>query len=909
MDELLASFNNSENEHSSVYNDAFADRDDDGVYANSLDGNILDSTDGFGSGVGGSELYGFSSSGYGTTGMNGITKPMSLFDDAPQGQDEDQNAMLVDSPGDGNAAQGFEPQARQLQSHLESHQLQDQQVSQQQDQAMSSTLANMDTMRSPATGLLSDQFATPGATEKRIDYMSASPAGPLPGPGVTAPESNIDDPSYQLGSALAPQDEFAAAGAAVGEMTPSHSTRSKRQRLASEETLEASPEVGYAVSQVMRETLQTMMTPMVFAQYVRCALSRDDLSMDSSFSAAVVFAGGFPKSMRPERQGDNGHHHFHQFRRRMSLRPSVEYALVQAIVFRIGLSSAPSPRLSMYLREVVVLRIVRPFTVVRAIVLALQEKQGDVSAAARDALFRFLSTLIPWYNISSYDDPQRFVEECSFYLQAVLLILGTFDAVWFTPLKPGASVNPREIVRAACMASATFLKSLMDERIISLTRACARRCPELWDEVEECCNRIIDVTTVFINSAGKTPPASIAAELTVAKQWQAICSRIRDGLSAAVMIPFQQKAIRDKAGKLTLVAIMEWMLSKTTPVLGKEVVSAMREFLVSKESVNGDLNALRAIEHAASTLYLDALKTSNEAAANGADGASVVAGGAAGGGSDAPVTSAGGAKGGEKFSFKEQFRMCERMVRQLSEAIVVDEAQAEQHLAEWGGRERVNRLLFNVLPQVKNQLRSTYSCLILATVVVTITATAAGTHLVSTGIAQSTAAPLSPGDEVAELTDRFGSFAVELLKEAAFGDDILPSRSFGLFLMRLACRAGGLLRLCKCNYALAVRILRAWDVINGGKPFSDANLGLYGVETNQGTSYFMQAAIHAGIIDAPGGAGGANAGAGPGAAQGHVHPIRSNFSLSMSTSTLVIDASDDPASDIGLRLLCSEPTL
>mmetsp|Transcript_3784 Transcript_3784/g.10433 ORF Transcript_3784/g.10433 Transcript_3784/m.10433 type:complete len:407 (+) Transcript_3784:1135-2355(+) len=404
----------------------------------------------------------------------------------------------------------------------------------------------------------------------------------------------------------------------------------------------------------------------------------------------------------------------------------------------------------------------------------------------------------------------------------------------------------------------------MDDRIIALARASGRRAPALWEPIEAQASHVIACTSKYVQSAARSQAQAQGSNAVVvcAKQWQAICLRLRDGLAAGVATPFSAALIQSKAGQLTLLVIMEYVLKNTTPILGEGVTLALKEFWAKKEPDAGDVESLKRIEAAATALHAQSETALAAEVASGQPG-------------EKP-----------RYSFREQFRMCEMFVKQFSEASTIRDTHTDRWLSEWGGRARLGRLLREVLPQIRTELKSMYSCLMVATAIVAVTAICCGPSLVQGGVAQSANVQLGPNEELDELTSLLGTYAVDCLRDTALAEEPLANRSFGLWLMRLAARSGALLRLSKCNYALAVRVLRSWEVINGGRAFTDTTLGRNGVELPP--SHAASAA--------------ADVAAGPGGGGTKLAP-----SLSSSTAVLIVDAADNLADDIGLRLLHTEP--
>jgi len=571
------------------------------------------------------------------------------------------------------------------------------------------------------------------------------------------------------------------------------------------------------------------------------------------------------------------------------LPPDAQSALVDAICVRLCSAAVPSARLVAYLRELLMVRAVSSSCVMRSIVKcctpsqtssAAMEIEGEdavttpelvtASEEVKDAFLRLLAQMLPWYSMSPLNGPRDVQPEIEAFLPALGLILGTFS------LPEAASstlseqtTNGASEAAAAASSQSVFLRSLMDDRIIALARACGRRSPALWEQIEAQASHVITCTSQFMQSAGRPNGQQNQAGnavLVCAKQWQAICLRLRDGLAAGVATPFSATLIQSKAGQLTLLVIMEYVLKNTKPILGESVTLALREFWAKKEPPGGDLESLKRIESAASALH------AQSEAALGAE-------------------MAGAAQNGEKpkYSFREQFRMCEMFVKQFSEASTIRDTHTDRWLNEWGGRARLGRLLRDVLPQIRGQLRTVYSCLMVATAVIAVSSICCGPSLVQGGVAQAASVQLGANDELDELTSILGTNSVDCLREAALAEEPPANRSFGLWLMRLASRSGALLRLSKCNYALAVRVLRSWEVINGGKPFTDTAFGRNGVELPPS---------HPSIAAAESAASGNSSGA-----QGS----KLTPTLSSSSAVLIVDAADNVADDTGLRLLCTEP--
>uniref|UniRef100_A0A7S0ZHB0 Uncharacterized protein n=1 Tax=Timspurckia oligopyrenoides TaxID=708627 RepID=A0A7S0ZHB0_9RHOD len=609
------------------------------------------------------------------------------------------------------------------------------------------------------------------------------------------------------------------------------------------EELRLNQEAAVLASRVVQHACNQSMTPLQFGYLVRASLvSSEPPSSPISFDAAE----------------ENVLLSEHIFRTRMTsdfLNKEVQFALVNSVLTRICASEAPSTRLFAYLKELLMVGIVSSFSILKGINQKYAESEDGnhetfISEAVKDAFIKLLAQMLPWYNMATCKNVDEMKLECQEFLLALLLILKTFSSEFMTNQSHG---TPSQ------------LKALMDDRIIALARASGRRCHEPWMPIQIQATHVIDTTSAFIQSVGRNPSPEQSGALMTAKQWQAICLRLRDGLAAGVATPFTRKVIEAKNGQLSLTLIMEFVLKNTTPILGEGVTLALKEFWTKKESEQGDLETLRKIDAAALGLYMQSL-AEQEATAhqNGAT----------------PADPAPASK--PRHSFREQFRMCEMFVKQFGEAATIRCTSTEKWLSEWGGVSRLSRLLKDVLPVMIPELKCTYSCLMVATAVIAACAMCLGPNLVLEGIAQSNAIDLNPNDELYDLVTVFGSYAVDCLKDVASAEEVHPNHSFGLWLVRLGARAGGLLRLSKCNYGLIVRILRAWEVLNGGKPFTDSCLGRNGVELSP-------SAVALNSDNAA------------------ISGTKASSSLSSSTAVLVVDAADLVESELGLRLLCTEP--
>jgi hypothetical protein len=329
-------------------------------------------------------------------------------------------------------------------------------------------------------------------------------------------------------------------------------------------------------------------------------------------------------------------------------------------------------------------------------------------------------------------------------------------------------------------------------------------------------------------------------------------------------------------------------------VFGGGVGQSLRALWASREMVGGDLTFLNVIEQKAF------------------DGAS-----------SGPLA---------RYGIRDRIRACEAIVRYLAECAAARKS-TDPWMGAWGGNERLARMLRDALPQVRNELRSEFSCLMIATAVIGSAVLCLGAALQlddpNNGVPvtdQAAAAErMHMYERVEDVITELSGFAVNCLEEAAVAEEAPAWRSLGVWLLLLSSRCGCMLRASRCNHARAAKVLRAW----GG-----SSTAVHGSSQHQSHA---SSHVRAGSMASSGGCGAGGGGGGvPHGAQGrgyggstsgapasiagggggghhsHASPPPAGGSttegvsaVAANTALAVLDASDTSGDDATLRALCS----
>lgn len=456
------------------------------------------------------------------------------------------------------------------------------------------------------------------------------------------------------------------------------------------------------------------------------------------------------------------------------LPPASEGAILDALFSKIVNSEAASTRLLNYLSYSLVTGIVSQ----RAVVSTCRQwvsMTPNISDHVLQAFTRLITRIIPHYRFT-YSDANLTSEIREFLSVFILVVKST--------------------AKAPSLAS-DLVNVLVQERVVALVRACARRIPSSWPPLR--------AALAQLDSPPQSSPHAVAAALpaqsatSVAPYLNPLVKRLTHGLAVGITtldtiatsigssVPLQETSISNSLHSIFAIAIH---------VFGADVAGALRELLSQHEPVQGDLSSLVKLERAA------------KLPSSGSSHSSMSA----------------------KYAFRNNVQACEAIVRFVVERVSAPSvAEHWSHL--WGGKDRLKRIIVNTLPQVKNEITSETGALIVAMAVTCSAAMCLGPALrikdpndgVEPRDAKEMALMQQQNEEVEDAVGELVSFAVFILEEAATAEEVPSWRSFGLWLLLLMSRAGCMLRACGCDHVRAARVLRAWGGVPTGTPGTHAS--------------------------------------------------------------------------------------
>lgn len=343
---------------------------------------------------------------------------------------------------------------------------------------------------------------------------------------------------------------------------------------------------------------------------------------------------------------------------------------------------------------------------------------------------------------------------------------------------------------------------LMQERVVTLVRACARRIPTIWPQLRFALSQLDVVPPV---EGGSAPAITTHSAVTTAPHLKPLISKLTHGLAFGITsldtIARSIGASPIAATDAPLSAALQSVFSVASHVFGLEIASALRDIWSHRESLTGDIPMFASLEKA--------VKFSN-----------------------LPGNGSNASSSAQKYAFKNNVQACEAIVRFVAERASVRGA-SEKWQTLWGGRDRLKRIVVNCLPQIKNDIKCEASALFIALSLVCCGVMCLGPALrvrdANDGIEPRDAAEAalltSQSEAVEDCVGELTSYAVFILEEAAVAEEIPLWRSFGLWILLLMSRAGCLLRACSCEHVRAARVLRAWGGMPTGTPGSHATHG------------------------------------------------------------------------------------
>lgn len=552
------------------------------------------------------------------------------------------------------------------------------------------------------------------------------------------------------------------------------------------------------------------------------------------------------------------------------LPPASEGAILDALFSKIVNSEAASTRLLDYLSYTLVTGIVSQRAMI-ATCLQWIETTPSISEQVLQAFTKLITRILPHYRFTNLAHPQINTE------------IQQFLAIFIVVVKCTAN-NP--------LLAPSLVTVLVQERVVALVRACARRVPSVWMRLHNALDQL-DVAPPSTNSTVAALPLQSA--MSVAPYLKPLVERLRQGLAFGITT---FESIAASIGSITIPNAQDPSISKplqsifnlTTQFFGNEVASALGELLSKKEGEYGDFQALVELERWAS-----------KRAAG-----SIGGGGSYSHGHHHHSSSSGSSSSGSSSSkhvFRNNVQACEAIVRFVSERFSARGAM-ENWSTLWGGRDRLKRTIVNALPQVKNEITSETGALVVSMAIVCCAAMCLGPSLrmrdPNDGVEPRNPAEMltlqQHNEQVEDTIGELTSFAVFILEEAAVAEEVPLWRSFGLWLLLLMSRAGSMLRACGCDHVRAARVLHAWGGVPTGTPGSHA-------------SHSSNAHKHATAAAAAGG--------GPGGSHhGHSHqPSSSSAAAALSegvsmfatsASLAIIDVSDVSGSNETIQALCDD---
>lgn len=482
---------------------------------------------------------------------------------------------------------------------------------------------------------------------------------------------------------------------------------------------------------------------------------------DSSNQPAVSLTSGVKQEAKEGKDSDVS----------WQLPLSSEGAVLDALFIHLVKGEATSTRLLSYLSYSLLTGIVSQRSVISTC-LKWVNATPNISERVMRSLARFMATVLPHYIFAfAEDDLTPEVKE----------FLGMFTMI----LKYTA--------RSPSLAS-DLVRVLNHDRIVALVRACARRIPSVWPQLDAAIAELENPTQTSVENQNSFAPQSA---FSVAPELKELVPRLKRGLCVGIT---SLESIASSIGNLgvppsdaSLPVAIQTAFAVTLQVFGNEVAAALRDLWSQREGQGGDLPLLGALERATKA-------TTNPNQSH----------------SSTP-----------KYSFKNKVQACEAIVRFLAERSSVPGA-SEKWKGLWGGKERLKRIIRDAIPQVKNDIRSEAGALIVSMSVTCCAAMCLGPSLriddpndgVDVLDAAEASQQESQNEEVEETMGELISFAVGSLEEAATAEETPLWRSFGLWLLLLMSRSGSMLRASGCEHARAARVLRAWAGMPTGTPGS-----------------------------------------------------------------------------------------
>lgn len=469
-----------------------------------------------------------------------------------------------------------------------------------------------------------------------------------------------------------------------------------------------------------------------------------------------------------------------------SFPPASEGALLDALFSKIVSSEAPSTRLMSYLSYALLTGGVSQRAVISAYI-SWAIGTESVSDRVMKQFAVFFAEVIPNYCFSVTDSD--LTGEVKDFLTAFISVV---DSTAKSP-----SIAP------------TLVQMLSHDRTVALVRACLRKLPSMWVPLNAAIAQLEIAPPCETGISQSFAPQSAFSEASELKE---LVQRLRRGLCAGIktleqMLSSFANIVHISKSNNVLPGALNTPFAITVQVFGNEVAIALRDLWSQKESPGGDIQHLSSL--------VRATKPSNLSHPQPAP----------------------------KYGFAEKVRACEAVVRFLAEKSSIPGA-AEMWRGVWGGTQRLQRVIRDAVPQVRNEIATETSALIVATAVICCAAMCLGPALriddgndgVEITDPQLEAQNQAQNQQVDETIGELTSFAVNSLESAATADETPVWKSFGLWLLLLMSRAGCMLRASGCDHVRAVKIIRTWVGMPVGSSGGHASHGTSAHKHSQSAS-------------------------------------------------------------------------
>eukprot|EP00178_Gracilaria_changii_P025389 TRINITY_DN78224_c0_g1_i1.p1 TRINITY_DN78224_c0_g1~~TRINITY_DN78224_c0_g1_i1.p1 ORF type:complete len:705 (-),score=112.48 TRINITY_DN78224_c0_g1_i1:1278-3392(-) len=515
------------------------------------------------------------------------------------------------------------------------------------------------------------------------------------------------------------------------------------------------------------------------------------------------------------------------------LPPASEGALLDALLIRLVNSEAPSTLLMKYLSYALLTGLVSQTAVISAY-LTWTSNTEKVSHRVMKRFAEFLTDIIPNYTFSTTDGDLS---------SEVKQLLNAFISV------------VRSTAKSPEIAPA-LVQMLSHDRTVALVRSCLRRVPAMWEPLRAALAQLEAAPPV---EPGVPPNFAPQSALVEASELRELVRRLQRGLSVGIttleQILSSLSNLSVPKSDATLPTALNTPYAVTVQVFGNDVALALKELWSQKESQGGD------VQHLSSLVRATKPPPTNQPQP------------------DVP-----------KYGLGRKVKACEAVVRFLAEKASVPGA-SELWQGIWGGTQRLQRIIRDAVPQVKNEISTETSALIVAMAVICCTAMCLGPALrmedgndgIESADPQLAAEEQAQNQHVEETIGELTAFAVNSLEAAATADETPAWRSFGLWLLLLMSRCGSMLRASGCDHVRAVKVLRAWGGMPIGTPGPHASHGTGAHKHGQSGSGHQQSQTSSYLSQSEGVA-----------------------MFSASSALSIIDASDVSGNDETLRALCDD---